>query len=47
MKRKDLISLFEKNGWYLKRNGGAAITMFTPTEKIPKQFHDTKKSRKI
>ena len=22
MKRKDLIKLLEKNGWYLKRNGG-------------------------
>lgn len=22
MKRKDLIELLEKNGWYLKRNGG-------------------------
>nr|DAE43188.1 MAG TPA: hypothetical protein [Caudoviricetes sp.]DAL22270.1 MAG TPA_asm: hypothetical protein [Caudoviricetes sp.]DAO12403.1 MAG TPA: hypothetical protein [Caudoviricetes sp.] len=22
MKRRDLIKLLEKNGWYLKRNGG-------------------------
>ena len=22
LKRKDLIKLLEKNGWYLKRNGG-------------------------
>ena len=22
MKRKDLVNLLEKNGWYLKRNGG-------------------------
>lgn len=22
MKRKDLIKLFEKNGWYFKRSGG-------------------------
>lgn len=22
MKRKDLVKLLEKNGWYLKRNGG-------------------------
>lgn len=22
MKRKDLIKILEKNGWYLKRNGG-------------------------
>ncbi|WP_349255148.1 type II toxin-antitoxin system HicA family toxin [Acetivibrio sp.] len=22
MKRNDLIKLLEKNGWYLKRNGG-------------------------
>lgn len=45
MKRKDLISLLKKTVGIL--NETAAITMFTPTEKIPKQFHDTKKSRKI
>ncbi len=38
MKRKDLISLFEKNGWYLKRNGGNhdVYTNGKDTEAIPR-----------
>nr|DAH52524.1 MAG TPA: HicA toxin [Caudoviricetes sp.] len=38
MKRKDLIKLFEKNGWYFKRNGGGhdIYTNGTETEPIPR-----------
>lgn len=38
MKRKDLISLFEKNGWYLKRNGSNhdVYTNGKDTEAIPR-----------
>ena len=38
MKRKDLIKLFERNGWYFKREGGNH-TIYTDgekTEKIPR-----------
>ena len=38
MKRKDLVNLFEKNGWYLKRNGGNhdVYTNGKETEAIPR-----------
>lgn len=38
MKRKDLVNLFERNGWYLKRNGGShdIYTNGTDTEPIPR-----------
>lgn len=38
MKRKDLIELLEKNGWYLKRNGGNhdIYTNGTEAETIPR-----------
>lgn len=38
MKRKDLVNLFEKNGWYLKRNGGNhdVYTNGKDTEAIPR-----------
>lgn len=37
-KRADLIRLLEKNGWYLKRNGGGhdIYTNGTETETIPR-----------
>lgn len=37
-KRADLIRLLEKNGWYLKRNGGAhdIYTNGTESETIPR-----------
>ncbi len=39
MKTKDLIKLLEKNGWYLKRNGGNhdVYTNGTETEIIPRR----------
>lgn len=38
MKRRDLIKLLEKNGWYLKRNGGDhdLYTNGTKIEPIPR-----------
>ncbi|MDY3861986.1 MAG: type II toxin-antitoxin system HicA family toxin [Ruminococcus sp.] len=38
MKRKDLVNLFEKNGWCLKRNGGNhdVYTNGKETEAIPR-----------
>ena len=38
MKRKDLVKLLEKNGWYLKRNGGNhdLYTDGESTEPIPR-----------
>ncbi len=38
MKTKDLIKLLEKNGWYLKRNGGShdVYTNGIETETIPR-----------
>ena len=38
MKRKDLVKLLEKNGWYLKRNGGNhdLYTDGERTEPIPR-----------
>ncbi len=38
MKRKDLIKLFESNGWYLKRNGSNhdIYTNGKKTEMIPR-----------
>ena len=38
MKRKDLIKLFERNGWWFKRNGGNhdIYTNGTDTEPIPR-----------
>ncbi len=38
MKRKDLIKLFESNGWYLKRNGSYhdIYTNGKKTEMIPR-----------
>lgn len=38
MKKKDLVSLFEKNGWYLKRNGSNhdVYTNGKDTETIPR-----------
>lgn len=38
MKRKDLIALLEKNGWYLKRNGSNhdLYTNGVKTETIPR-----------
>lgn len=38
MKRKDLVKLLEKNGWYLKRNGGNhdLYTDCERTEPIPR-----------
>ncbi|HBI72765.1 MAG TPA: toxin-antitoxin system, toxin component, HicA family protein [Lachnospiraceae bacterium] len=38
MKRKDLIKLLEKNGWYLKRYGGNhdIYTNGTKSEPIPR-----------
>lgn len=38
MKKKDLVSLFEKNGWYLKRNGSNhdVYTNGKDTESIPR-----------
>ena len=39
MKRRDLIKLLEKNGWYLKRNGGNhdLYTDGNRIEPIPRQ----------
>ena len=39
MKRRDLIKLLEKNGWYLKRNGGNhdIYTNGVDNEPIPRQ----------
>lgn len=39
MKRRDLIKLLEKNGWWLKRNGGNhdIYTNGTVTEPISRQ----------
>lgn len=39
MKRRDLIKLLEKNGWWLKRNGGNhdIYTNGTDTESISRQ----------
>lgn len=38
MKQKDLIKLFERNGWYFKRSGGShdVYTNGTKTEMIPR-----------
>lgn len=38
MKRRDLIKLLERNGWYLKRNGGNhdIYTNGKATEPIPR-----------
>ena len=38
MKRRDLVKLLEKNGWYLKRNGGNhdLYTDGERTEPIPR-----------
>ena len=38
MKRRDLIKLLERNGWYMKRNGGNhdLYTDCTRTEPIPR-----------
>lgn len=38
MKRRDLIKLFEKNGWYYKRDGGEhdIYTNGKETEPIPR-----------
>ena len=38
MKRRDLVKLLEKNGWYLKRNGGNhdLYTNGERTEPIPR-----------
>ena len=38
MKRNDLVKLFEKNGWWLKRDGGnhSVYTNGTKTELIPR-----------
>lgn len=38
MKRRDLVKLLEKNGWYLKRNGGShdLYTDGVRTEPIPR-----------
>ena len=38
MKRRDLVKLLEKNGWYLKRNGGShdLYTDGTRIEPIPR-----------
>lgn len=38
MKRKDLIKLLERNGWWFKRNGGNhdIYTNGTDTEPIPR-----------
>lgn len=38
MKRKDLVKLFEQNGWYLKRNGANhdIYTNGDKTEVIPR-----------
>ena len=38
MKRKELIKLLEKNGWYIKRNGGNhdLYTNGKQTEPIPR-----------
>lgn len=38
MKTKDLIKMLEKNGWYLKRNGGShdVYTNGTDSETIPR-----------
>lgn len=40
MKRKDLVKLLEKNGWYLKRNGGNhdLYTDGERTEPIPRHL---------
>ncbi len=39
MKRKDLIKLFEKNGWWLKREGGShtIYTNGSDNEPIPRR----------
>ena len=38
MKRRDLVKLLEKNGWYLKRNGSNHVlyTNGVKTEPIPR-----------
>lgn len=43
MKRRDLIKLLEKNGWYLKRNGGNQIYIQMVTELS--QFQDIQRLR--
>lgn len=43
MKRRDLIKLLEKNGWYLKRNGGTMIYIQMVTELS--QFQDIQRLR--
>ena len=39
MKRRDLVKLLEKNGWYLKRNG-ANHDLYTNGEKVHLRFSE-------
>ncbi|MBQ1207847.1 MAG: type II toxin-antitoxin system HicA family toxin [Lachnospiraceae bacterium] len=45
MKRRDLIKLLEKNGWYLKRNGGEHDIYTNGRERIPIPRHSEIKER--